>query len=298
MVAGMEVSQMAAFVAICRTGSFHAAAAALHLSQPAVTARIQGLERASGQTLLVRQRGRVLPSDAGRALLPHAQAALDAVAEGRRAVAGAAESGTVRLAVSVNAGAYLLPDILRSLWARHALIEVDVRVCPAADVAARVLDGEAHIGLTRPAPEQAGLVLHRLPDDPVRFVVPPDHPFAVRRRVTGAEIAAERRLIVSSDKRYWDDLRAQFDRAGTSLHPALDAGLLEVSKQLVTAGVGVAFLPELLVRDELASGRLVAVAVADVTLPAVSAAIIHDAARSLSLSASAFWSVAVAAYLP
>ncbi|CAA9300599.1 MAG: hypothetical protein AVDCRST_MAG77-5963 [uncultured Chloroflexi bacterium] len=288
----MDLGQLEAFVAICRSGSFHAAARALHLSQPAITSRIRALEYAAGADLLIRKRGHVAPTDAGRALLPHARAALDAVAEAHRAVGGARESGTVRLAVSVNAGAYLLPELLRSFWARHTLIEVDVRVCPAAEVASRVLDGEAQIGLTRPAPEQSGLVLHRFPDDPVRLVVPPDHPFASHPSVTSAEVAAEQRLIVSSDKAYWEDLRAQFARAGAAVHPVLDAGLLEVSKQLVTAGIGVAFLPELLVREELRTGRLVAVPVADLELPVVSAAILRAEGRDLPAPAAALWEVA------
>ena len=292
----MELAQLEAFVAISRLGSFRAAAQALHLSQPAVTARIRGLEAVAGQRLLERRRGRVGPTLAGRALLPHAQQALEAIAEGRQAVSGAAgAAGTVRLAVSVTAGAYLLPGLLAGLWEQHPRLEVDVRVCPAAEVAARVLDGDAQVGLTRPAPEQGGLVALRLADDPVRLVVPPDHPFARRTSVSGAEVAAEQRLIVSSDKRYWDDLRAQFARVGVPIHPALDAGLVEVSKQLVTAGVGVAFLPELMVRAELASGRLVAVPVEGMELPTVSAALIHAAARDLPAPASAFWSVASAA---
>jgi DNA-binding transcriptional LysR family regulator len=289
----VEFTQLEAFLTICRLGSFHAAARALHLSQPAVTARIRGLETAAGQVLLVRQRGRIAPTDAGRALLPYAQQALDAVVEGRRAISAASDParGTVRLAVSVNAGAYLLPDYLRVLWSRHSLLEVDVRVCPAAEVADKVLDGEAQIGLTRPAPEQGGLVLHHLPPDPVRLIVPPDHPFATRQSVTSMEVAAEQRLIVSSDKRYWDDLRAQFARAGMAVHPALDAGLIEVSKQLVTSGMGVAFLPQLIVQEELNSGKLVAVPVSDLDLPVVSAAVIRAAARALTAPAATFWEV-------
>jgi DNA-binding transcriptional LysR family regulator len=287
----MDLAQLEAFVAICRCGSFRAAARALHLTQPAVTARIKALELAAGQRLLERQRGRVGPTAAGRALLPHAQAALDAVAEGRRAVAGGAAAGTVRLAVSVIAGAYLLPHLLQPLWSRYPGVEVDVRVCPAAEVAARVLDGEAQIGLTRPAPDAGGLVVHRLPDDPICLVVPPGHPFAARHHVTSAEVAAERRLIVSSDKRYWDDLRAQFARIGVTLHPALDAGLVEVSKQLVCAGVGVAFLPRLIVQAELEAGHLVAVPVEGVDLPVVTAAAIRAAARELTAPAAAFWEI-------
>jgi DNA-binding transcriptional LysR family regulator len=289
----MELAQLEAFVAISRLGSFRAAAHSLHLSQPAVTARIHALETTTGQQLLERRRGRVAPTAAGRALLPHAQQALDAVAEARQAVSGqrGAAEGTVRLAVSVTAGAYLLPDILRPLWARHPHLEVDVRVCPAAEVAARVLDGEAQVGLTRPAPDTGGLVVYRLPDDPVRFVVPPDHPFAQRSSVTSNEIAAEQRLIVSSDKRYWDDLRAQFARVGVPVHPALDAGLVEVSKQLVCAGVGVAFLPELMVAAELQSGQLVAVPVDGLDLPVVSAALVRAASRDLTAPAAAFWDI-------
>jgi len=292
----MDLAQLDAFVAICRLGSFRAAARALHLTQPAVTARIKALEVAMGQRLLERRRGTVVPTAAGRALLPHAQAALDAVAEGRRAVAGAGgpAAGTVRLAVSVIAGAYLLPHLLPPLWSRHPRLEVDVRVCPAAEVAARVLDGEAQIGLTRPAPEAGGLIVHRLPDDPICLVVPPGHPFALRRRVTSAEVAAESRLIVSSDKRYWDDLRAQFARIGVTLHPALDAGLVEVSKQLVCAGVGVAFLPRLIVQAELEAGRLVAVPVEGLDLPVVTAGAVRAAARDLTAPAAALWEILTA----
>lgn len=293
----MDLTQLEAFVTICRLGSFHAAARTLHLSQPAVTARIRALETATGRTLLARQRRRVTPTDAGRALLPHAQQALDAVVEGRRAISemGDPSHGTVRLAVSVNAGAYLLPELLAALWARHPLLQVDVRVCPAAEVAAKVLEGEAQIGLTRPAPDEGGLILHSLPPDPVRLIVPPNHAFASRTSVTSTEVAAEQRLIVSSDKRYWNDLRAQFARAGTAVHPALDAGLIEVSKQLVTAGMGVAFLPELIVREELSAGKLVAVHVTDLELPVVTAAVVRAAARDLSTPAAAFWALATAA---
>src|SRR5207302_883891 len=74
------------------------AAEALFVTQPALTARLNALERALGTTLLVRRRGGVRPTESGRAFLPYAERALAAVAEGRAALAG----GGVRLAIGAS----------------------------------------------------------------------------------------------------------------------------------------------------------------------------------------------------
>jgi molybdate transport repressor ModE-like protein len=61
------------FLAIHRTGSISAASEALHLSQPAVTRRLQTLERRLGAPLFDRTRGGLRLSAAGEVLLPHAE---------------------------------------------------------------------------------------------------------------------------------------------------------------------------------------------------------------------------------
>src|ERR1043166_1896744 len=75
--------QLDAFVEVVRGGTVTGAARALYVTQPALTARLNALERDVGNPLLVRKRGGVRLTEAGRVFLPYAERALQAVAEGR-----------------------------------------------------------------------------------------------------------------------------------------------------------------------------------------------------------------------
>src|SRR5215831_6961032 len=97
----MELSELEAFVAINRAGGFTRAAEYLHLSQPAISRRIELLERELGAPLFERLPGGIRLTEAGLALLPHAQLALAAVEDGRAAVRAleAEEVGSITLAL-------------------------------------------------------------------------------------------------------------------------------------------------------------------------------------------------------
>src|ERR1700709_2402345 len=82
------LSRLEGFVAIAEHGQLGRAAAALHLTQPALTTRLQRLEADLGTPLYRRTRQGMLLTAAGEALLPHARRALEAVADGRRALDG------------------------------------------------------------------------------------------------------------------------------------------------------------------------------------------------------------------
>ena len=77
------MGRLEAFVQVARTGSISKAAESLFVTQPAVTARLQTLERDLGTPLLVRSRHGSRLTEAGRAFLPHAEHALSAVNRGR-----------------------------------------------------------------------------------------------------------------------------------------------------------------------------------------------------------------------
>jgi len=62
----MEIDQLETFLAVISYGGFHRAAGALHVSQPAVSARIRSLEDSLGATLFERVRSRLLLSPAGK----------------------------------------------------------------------------------------------------------------------------------------------------------------------------------------------------------------------------------------
>jgi DNA-binding transcriptional LysR family regulator len=82
----MELDHAEAFEAIVRCGGFSRAAAALHLSQPAISRRVHLLERELGAPLFERMRSGAVLTDAGRAFLPRAEAVLPSMRDGIDAV--------------------------------------------------------------------------------------------------------------------------------------------------------------------------------------------------------------------
>src|SRR5690348_7852946 len=82
----MDIDEIQTFVAIADLGGFTRAGLRLHRSQPAISRRLSILERELGAPLFERIRGRARLTEAGRAFLPHAEAALAALKDGRDAV--------------------------------------------------------------------------------------------------------------------------------------------------------------------------------------------------------------------
>ncbi len=82
----MELDQIEAFVAIVRGGGFTRAASILNLSQPAVSRRLDLLERALGAPLFERMRSGAILTEAGQTFLPHAEGLLASMRDGIDAV--------------------------------------------------------------------------------------------------------------------------------------------------------------------------------------------------------------------
>ena len=131
-------ARLEAFVEVVRRGSVTGAAQALYVTQPALTARLNALERSVGAPLLVRRRGGVRLTEAGRAFLPYAERALQAVVEGRVVLAelerGAA--GHVAICASPIVSTYALPTILRRFSETHPGVQVAVPTLPTTMPAA------------------------------------------------------------------------------------------------------------------------------------------------------------------
>ncbi|WP_199552318.1 LysR family transcriptional regulator [Streptomyces sp. N35] len=171
-------------VAVEREGGFSAAAAALGLTQSAVSHSVRGSERKIGAVLFERGRTGARPTAAGERAVAHARRILrlldTLVAEARGAAGGAVE-GPLRIAAFRSVALHLLPPVLARLRAAHPGIEPEVRVVrevgpgTAGEVAAGRADlAIATIGTSSPIP--AGLVGGVLLEEPYSFVHPAGHP--------------------------------------------------------------------------------------------------------------------------
>src|SRR5262245_29844768 len=145
----MELDHVEAFLAIVRRGGFTRASASLHVSQPAISRRIDLLERELHAPLFERIRGGAVLTEAGRAFLPHAEAMLASQRDGIEAVDAirGTTRGTVSLAVVGTLANAALTHALRRFRAAHPGVDLRLRTALSAEVSALVRRGDATLGL-------------------------------------------------------------------------------------------------------------------------------------------------------
>lgn len=146
---GMELIEIEAFVAVAAAGSFTRAALALHLSQPAVSRRLDLLERELGAPVFDRIPTGARLTEAGEAFLPHAHRALAAVRDGAAAVDAlqTGDSGTITLAIVGTLASTGLTDRLVAFRAGHPDVRIELRTARSDEVSALVRRGEVSLGL-------------------------------------------------------------------------------------------------------------------------------------------------------
>jgi DNA-binding transcriptional LysR family regulator len=254
--------QLEAFVEVARRGSVTRAAQALYVTQPALTARLNALEQSVGAPLLVRRRGGATLTEAGRAFLPYAERALQAVSDGRGVLAELARGavGHVPICASPVVSTYALPTILRRFSEAHPGVQVAVRTGHSEEMIEVVKRDEVAVGLLRafddPAVEQFTLY-----EDELVLVVHAEHSFG--DVVALAELRDENFVLFDLASSYHELTGAMFLEAGISPRSVMELDNVDSAKKIVELGLGVAFLPHVAVAEEVRSGRLRIVAIAD-----------------------------------
>ena len=260
----MEIDQIETFLAVATYGGFHRAAKALHVSQPAVSARIRMLEDSLGAALFVRTKTHVTLSPAGKALRPHAESLLRALSLARQAVheQQPIASGILSISAGLSISTYLLPDILKKYHSTNPKVMVNVRSGNSVQVLKMVVDGEVDLGLARSL-HHPEVETESLRDDPLLLVGHPRHP-ATRKIKINLETAESLPLIFydrgSSD---WTLTNGLFRRAGLLPNVVLEVEGIETCKRMILRQLGVGFLPQLAVTSELKNGKLRSIQITD-----------------------------------
>ncbi|HYY33438.1 MAG TPA: LysR family transcriptional regulator [Gaiellaceae bacterium] len=258
----MLLAQVAAFVEVARRRSVSRAAEALFLTQPALTARIQGLEKELGARLFVRTSRGMKLTGAGDAFLPYAVRALDALTDGRMQVNALERGGAGRLAIGAApaVSTYVLPGLLKRFAESHPRVEVRVRTGHSEEMLDLVLREQVEVGLVRTL-RHRDIASTPLYEDRLILVVEPTHPFAASGRIRLDEIAGEQLILFDRTSSYHELTSAFFRRAGVSPTGVMELDNIDAAKKMVEQGFGVALLPHTSVGGELAAGTLAEVAI-------------------------------------
>ncbi|HWH84152.1 MAG TPA: LysR family transcriptional regulator [Burkholderiaceae bacterium] len=252
---GIDLRQWRQFIALAQTLHFGRAAERLHITQPPLTQAIQQLERRLGTTLFERTRRSVALTPAGAALVEPVRRLLEQAAalqasHARGAAAG--EAGRVRVGFVSTVGFGPLPAWVRAFRERHPAIAVEL-IEATSDVQLRAFErGEIDVGFTLHAPgaepAAAPLRLQRLSlgVEPLVLALPDTAAWARPRRLRAAEVLAEPLVIFPrpATPSLYDAVIAFYHRHGATPAIAQHATQMQTIVNLVSAGLGLALVPE------------------------------------------------------
>jgi DNA-binding transcriptional LysR family regulator len=242
-----DLADLRAFVAVAEMNSFRAAATALHLSQPAISRRIEKLEAALGIRLFERTTRRIALTAVGRDFSHKARSLLDDLENSllsMREVA-ASQMGEVVIACVPSAAYYFLPKVLAEYHQQYPRIRVRIIDDSANGVLASVTRGEAEFGINITGNQEPDIDFQGILTESFVVACRHDHPLASRSTVSWAEIGQYDYMTV--DRSSGNRLLLDLALAHTSLNLAwcYEARHVSTLIGLVEAGLGIAVVPRL-----------------------------------------------------
>ncbi|MGR4068169.1 LysR family transcriptional regulator [Halomonas sp. LR3S48] len=243
----MTVKQLRAFLAVAQTLSFTQACERLHLSQPALSLAIKGLEETLGGPLLIRSTRSVRLTPEGEILVPLAKRLLadwDNAEELLRQ-RFTLQLGRVALAAMPSIACNRLPRALRRFRERFPRVNVTVHDVINEQVIDMVRRQQVELGIAFEPETREGIDFLPLFDDTFVAVLPPDSPLASAESVDWKALLVHDFITLQRPSMVRILLEQALARQHTELPVAFESHQLATVGRMVASGLGVSAVPSL-----------------------------------------------------
>lgn len=248
----LDVKRLRVLREVAVQGSFSAAAEVLFLSQSAVSQQVATLEREVGMPLLARGNGRPQLTDAGEALLAHADAVISRLEEAERELAaiGGLEAGRLRIASFPTASATLVTRGLSKFRGRFPGVSLQFSEFEPEESLPLLRRGELDLAVIFDYPglgpeEDRDLERTVVLTESMHIALPRDHPMAEAEAVDLADLADEAWLCGRRPSSCAEVVVAACRRAGFDPPIDFESDDYGVLQGFVAGGLGVTLLPDL-----------------------------------------------------
>jgi LysR family transcriptional regulator, hydrogen peroxide-inducible genes activator len=255
----ISLRQLQYLTALAEAGNFRRAAAACHVTQPALSTQVQQLEEGLGVLLVERGRRGAVMTAAGEEVVRRGRAILEDVTAIEDYARGMRDpfTGPLRLGVIPTIGPYLLPDLMPDLNRRYPALQLFMREEQTERLLDSLREGRldlALLALPVPGDDLESAVLFQ---DRFLVAAPPGHPFAKMDAVDLGALADESLLLLEDGHCLRDQALAVCALDGPVNEGDFRATSLATLVQMVASGLGVTLLPEMARRREAGTdGRL------------------------------------------
>jgi LysR family hydrogen peroxide-inducible transcriptional activator len=241
----MELHQLRYFTAVADLGSFTRAAEKCLVAQPSLSQQIIKLEKELGRPLFERLGRKVRMTDAGRVLYDQAVSVLTTVDDAKRRVAEAGDSGSGRIGIGAipTVAPYLLPSLLKRFREHFQHAEVTVYENLTRHTIAACLEGELDVALVALPITDDLLHVEPLFGEELLLAVSPDHPLAMRPRITMQDLSGQS-FILLDEAHCLGEQVVSFCKQQSCL-PATNcrSSQLLTVQELVRLGQGISLIP-------------------------------------------------------
>jgi DNA-binding transcriptional LysR family regulator len=260
-----DLADLALFRHVVEAGSITHGAERAHLALAAASTRIRKMEESLGTPLLIRGRGGILPTQAGRMLLQHARAILtqaERLREDLGAYAGGL-AGQVRVLSNTNALTEFLPETLSSFLATHPNVSIDLEERLSDEIVGLIAEGVADIGIVAGTVDPGRLTTYPFRSDRFVLVVAREHPLANQSQIAFADVLDYDFVGLDRASALQRFLADKASRVGRPLRLRVQLRSFDAVCRLVERNVGVGIVPATTVRRAGASMAIKSVDLTD-----------------------------------
>jgi len=250
----MDIDALLAFVTTVNEKSFSNAAKKLHLTQPAISKRIQNLETRLNVRLLERLQREIILTEAGETLLPHALLILHEFDNALQAIKDidSSVSGLLRIVASHHIGLHRMPHILKDFSKRYPEVELQLNFLDSESAYQLLKDNIADIALiTIPEETKKDFQRHLIWDDPMSFICGQNHPLSKLKEVTPKDLAKHNAILPSKTTLTYRVVETIFKEHKLDLKANIPTNYLETMKMMASVDMGWSVLPNTMIDEEL-----------------------------------------------
>ncbi len=254
----LDVTRIRYFQAVAEAGSFSRAAKRLGVSQPTLSIQVARLEDELGTPLFRRHHSGATVTETGQRFLTHARELFEHLTAMERAVRAEVEipSGDLRVGTVNSVGIYVLPEALSIFTQRFPKVRPTIRFEHSDTVLDLLHDGEVDVAITArsKAPTHAHDVM--VMDDPLVLVCGRGHRLWRRRNVRAKDLQGEKLIAFDEQSPTAVVIEEVLARHNVEMQPFIKTPQIAALIRMVRMNMGLAFLPQMALADEIDSGGL------------------------------------------
>jgi LysR family transcriptional activator of glutamate synthase operon len=230
------------------------AADALHVAQSSVSRQIFNLESELGVDLFIREGRRVKLTPIGKIFLERMKHAMNVIDDATREVEEYLdpEKGTIRIAFPISLAAHTLPTVIYAFRLRYPEAKFQLKQGLYRDLIDGVVKGDFNLALVGPLPlEEQKINRKILFTENIVALLPIHHPFAKRPSIKLRELKDDPFCLLPEGFVFRDIVVNACTELGFTPNVAFEGDDIDALKGLVSAGLGIALMPEVTLVDNI-----------------------------------------------